>query len=238
MSNAQRKSDSETLPHVLVVDDDDRLRKLLKRYLTQQGFLVSVAASAREAEDAMKLFVFDVMVLDIMMPGKDGITLAQELKPQGVSADMPILILSAKGEPEDRIVGLEAGVDDYLTKPFEPEELTLRLKSLLKRAVIRKQANMPMHMNGMVFHPESNQLIDGVGAAVALTSTEIALLGVLANRRGSFVSREELAAKCRLSSERSVDIHITRLRKKIEMDASQPRAIQTARHKGYGLFAS
>jgi two-component system phosphate regulon response regulator OmpR len=236
MELAKHKLDqkSETLPHVLVVDDDDRLRKLLKRYLTEQGFLVSVAASAKEAAEAMKLFVFDVMVLDIMMPGKDGITFAQELKPDA----MPILILSAKGEPEDRIVGLEAGVDDYLTKPFEPEELTLRLKSLLRRANNRKQMDAPMVLGDFVFNPTSNTLLTHSGELVDLTSTELGLLAVLANRRGVFVSREELAAKCKLSSERSVDIHITRLRKKIEQDASQPRFIQTARHKGYGLFSA
>lgn len=236
MAHAQKKADTQTPPHVLVVDDDDRLRKLLKRYLTQQGFVVSVAASAKEAQEAMKCFSFDVMVLDIMMPGKDGIAFAQELKPQGVDNEMPILILSAKGEPEDRIVGLEAGVDDYLTKPFEPEELTLRLKSLLRRVSVRKQSGEPVVLGGMVFNPTTNQLVTRKGETIALTSTELTLLGVLAHRRGVFISREELSAKCHLNSERNVDIHITRLRKKIEPDADAPRYIQTARHKGYGLF--
>ncbi len=234
MTNTQKYAHADTLPHVLVVDDDDRLRKLLKRYLAQQGFQVSVAASAKEAEEAMKLFAFDVMVLDIMMPGKDGLTLAQELK----TSELPILILSARGEPEDRIVGLEAGVDDYLTKPFEPEEITLRLKSLLRRATKKKNAELPVHLGAIIFHPHTNQLTSETGQSVPVTSTELALLSVLANRRGVFVSREELAAKCGLGSERSVDIHMSRLRKKIEDDTSHPRFIQTARHKGYGLFAA
>lgn len=236
MASTQKKDMPETAPHVLVVDDDDRLRKLLKRYLTQQGFVVNVAADAREAEEAMKCFSYDVMVLDIMMPGKDGLALARELKPSGVDADMPILILSARGEPEDRIVGLEAGVDDYLTKPFEPEELTLRLKSLLKRVEKRRQSKAELMIGPLTYLPERNQLVDKNGEILPLTSTELALLAILADRRGAFVSREELANKCKLGSERSVDIHVARLRKKMEPDAEQPRYLQTARHKGYGLF--
>lgn len=223
-------------PHVLVVDDDDRLRKLLKRYLTTQGFLVSVAANAAEAEKAMQLFHFDVMVLDIMMPGKDGITLAKELKPELKNGELPILILSAKGEPEDRIIGLEAGVDDYLSKPFEPEELTLRLKSLLRRAKGQREVETAFTFGAFEFNPKSNQLTHN-GEVVSLTSTELALLAILVNRRGRFVSREELASKCRLNAERNVDIHITRLRKKLEIHGEESQFIQTARGKGYGLFS-
>lgn len=218
-------------PHILVVDDDDRLRALLQRYLLEQNFTVNVADSADQACAAMQQFNFDAMVLDIMMPGKDGLTLARELEDK----EIPILILSAKGEPEDRIVGLEAGVDDYLTKPFEPEELVLRIKSLLKRAQRQRIVSDICDFGEYQFDPATRELKKGA-EHVELTSTETDLLAVLASQRGRAISREELAQKCRLNSERNVDIHITRLRKKIEADASSPAYIKTIRNIGYGLY--
>lgn len=220
-------------PNILVVDDDDRLRDLLQRYLTEQNFTVNVAASADDALSAMQGQHFDAMVLDIMMPGKDGLTLARELENQ----DIPILILSAKGEPEDRIVGLEAGVDDYLTKPFEPEELVLRIKSLLKRTARSREVSAPCTFGAFVFDPQARVLTTN-HTPIELTSTEVDVLSVLADQRGRAVSREELTQKCRLNHDRNVDTHITRLRKKIEADPSQPIFIKTVRNIGYGLYGA
>ena len=232
MNQSAPQSAPHTKPHILVVDDDDRLRALLQRYLSEHGFAVNVADSAEQAAQAMQSFHFDAMVLDIMMPGKDGLTMARELDGQ----DIPILILSAKGEPEDRIVGLEAGVDDYLTKPFEPEELVLRIKSLLKRAARQREVSSICHFGAFAFDPDSRMLARG-DDNIDLTSTEVELLAILVNQRGRAISREELAQKCRLNSERNVDIHITRLRKKIEADPSKPVFIKTIRNIGYGLYA-
>lgn len=230
-SNDQPISPSSK-PHILVVDDDDRLRELLQRYLSEHGFVVNVADSADQAGEAMGQLHFDAMVLDIMMPGKDGLTFARELE----NKDIPILILSAKGEPEDRITGLETGVDDYLTKPFEPEELVLRIKSLLKRTARRREVSGLCRFGEHMFDP-SNRTLTHSGSEIDLTSTETDLLAVLASRRGEAISREELMEKCRLNSERNIDIHITRLRKKIEADPSNPSFIKTIRNIGYGLYA-
>ena len=232
MTQAQKQPTTNRQPHILVVDDDDRLRALLQRYLQEQNFVVNVAHSAEQAEEAMQTLHFDAMVLDIMMPGKDGLSLARELE----GKDIPILILSAKGEPEDRITGLEAGVDDYLTKPFEPEELVLRIKSLLKRAARMREVLQVCTFGGFTFDPNTRSLKQG-GAVVDLTSSELDLLAVLAHRRGQSVTREELIQKCHLNSERNVDTHMTRLRKKIETDPSKPDYIKTIRNIGYGLYA-
>ena len=235
LMNQPSTTDAHTdrTPHILVVDDDDRLRALLQRYLLEQDFTVNVADSAEQATEALKAFNFDAIILDIMMPGKDGLTLARELEGENI----PILILSAKGEPEDRIVGLEAGVDDYLTKPFEPEELVLRIKSLLKRTARLREISGICAFGEFEFDPKHRSLLKQ-GTPVELTSTEVELLAILANQRGRAISREELAQKCKLNSERNVDTHMTRLRKKIEADPSAPQYIQTVRNVGYGLYGA
>lgn len=219
-------------PHILVVDDDNRLRKLLGQFLRDHGFAVSTAADAKEARQAMDMFAFDAMILDVMMPGEDGISLAASLP----VPRMPILMLSAKSEAEDRIFGLEAGVDDYLTKPFEPKELILRLQTILRRAGERKHPPADIQFGEYVYHPGANQLSKG-GAPIHLTGMEAALLKALAECPGQPVSREALAERAEIANTRSVDVQITRLRKKIEPH-DRPVYIQTVRGEGYALMVA
>ena len=218
--------------HILVVDDDRRLRALLKQFLTAEGFTVSEAASAAEARRAMDLFIFDLMVLDVMMPGETGLQLAGQLR--GKAGFPPILLLTAAGTGADRVAGLEAGVEDYITKPFEPRELVLRLGNILKRA--------PRMEEGVRFGPfrYAAGLLEGAEGEVYLTGTEQALLEALAGTPGQPVSREALAAHAGLgggedAASRAVDAQIARLRKKIEPDTARPRFIQTVRGAGYKL---
>jgi two-component system, OmpR family, phosphate regulon response regulator OmpR len=216
--------------HILVVDDDDRLRDLLKRFLNDHGFAVSTAATTADARYLMTLFQFDLMVLDVMIPGESGLEFAASL-PRPM---LPILMLSARAEAEDRINGLEAGVDDYLTKPFEPKELILRIRAILKRAQSLSASKHHVQFGAYQFDLKNHQLQLG-GEPIYLTTTEATLLKVLAERAGSAVSRAELSELASLGSERSVDVQITRLRKKLEQP-SQPMFIQTVRGEGYGLF--
>ncbi len=216
--------------HILVVDDDDRLRDLLKRFLHDHDYAVSTAASTNDARYLMSLFAFDLIVLDVMIPGESGLEFAGSLtKPM-----LPILMLSARSEPEDRINGLEAGVDDYLTKPFEPKELILRIRAILKRAQALNTSKQHLTFGSYQFDLKNHQL-QLEGAPIYLTSTEATLLKILAEHAGQAVSRAELAELASLGSERSVDVQITRLRKKIEQQ-SQPVFIQTVRGAGYGLY--
>lgn len=220
-------------PHILVVDDDDRLRALLKQFLSEQGFMVTAAADAAEARRKLAWFTFDLMVLDVMMPGETGLSLLKSLAKE---QQMPVLMLSAMGEAEDRIKGLEIGAEDYLTKPFEPKELVLRVKTILRRSVATKEALSTIAFGGYVFDIAANRLMKG-NAAIALTSNEIALLKALAESAGTPVSREELARRMPGSgNERSVDVQVTRLRKKIEGSDGKPAYIQTVRGAGYVLY--
>ncbi|MDX2113953.1 MAG: response regulator [Alphaproteobacteria bacterium] len=220
-------------PHILIVDDDDRLRALLKKFLCEQGFMVSVAASTKEAREQLGWFVFDVMILDVMMPGETGLELLTELRRKS----LPVLMLSAMGEADDRIAGLEAGAEDYLTKPFEPKELVLRLRTILKRSEAAGGAVLPQVAFGdFVFDTATNQL-KKTGQSVALTSAEAALLKQLIRYLGTPVAREQLAAVLPGSaSERSIDVQITRLRKKIEDSEGKPLHLQTIRGEGYVLY--
>ncbi len=225
---------TEQAAHILVVDDDDRLRSLLKKYLSGHGFAVSTAASASEARKAMALFLFDLLVLDVMMPGETGLQLAHSLRHEG--SETPILMLSAKGEAEERIAGLEAGADDYLPKPFEPHELLLRIHSVMRRrarAAPPATAD-PIQFGDFTFDPELSLLTQG-GIPIHLTTAESAVLRMLAERAPHPVSREELMQACGTASERNVDVQITRLRRKIETD-SRPQHIQTVRGAGYALI--
>lgn len=227
---------SDEQPHILVVDDDRRLRALLGRYLGENGFRVTVAENADAAEDKLRGIAFDLMILDVMMPGRDGISFARDLRRVN---PMPILMLTAMGEATDRIAGLEAGVDDYLTKPFEPRELLLRLRSILRRLPVSPPPpHEPIALGEVVFDPDSEELRRG-DAAIALTATEANLLKVFATRPGEALDREELL---RLSGTegggRTVDVQVTRLRKKIEPDPAHPRYLQTVRGKGYRLRPS
>ena len=219
-------------PHVLVVDDDDRLRELLRKYLSENGFLVSTASDAGDARARLGGLAFDVIVLDLMMPGESGFEFARRLRLQST---VPLLMLTAMGETEDRIAGFEHGADDYLTKPFEPRELLLRLHAILRR--IPTPPTLPVRVNmGDVAFDLGRQQLDRGGEPIHLTSVETALLIALAEQAGTVLSREELiAATGAEAGGRTVDVQVTRLRRKIEADPRLPRYLQTVRGRGYVL---
>ncbi len=221
-------------PHILIVDDDDRLRALLQKFLSEQGLMVTAASDAAEARRKMEWFDFDLMVLDVMMPGETGLELLASMSNK---RHVPVLILSAMAEADDRIAGLEIGAEDYLIKPFEPKELVLRVRSILRRANIEKEKSQTITFGNSVFDL-STALLERAGKTVALTSTEAAMLKLLAEHKGSPVSREELSGlMAGGASERSVDVQITRLRKKIEEGDGKPVYLQTVRGAGYVLYA-
>lgn len=226
---------ADDAPHVLVVDDDGRIRELLSRYLTTNGFRVTPAADAAVARAAMSGLQFDIVILDVMMPGENGLDLARFLKSQ---SDVPICMLTAQSETEDRIVGLETGVDDYLPKPFEPRELLLRLQNILKRgtATAALPESDEIRMGQMTFHIARGELRHGE-KSVKLTERERDLLRMFAGRKGDSIARHELAADESTGSERAIDVQINRLRRKIEIDPSNPVYLQTVRGKGYILYA-
>jgi two-component system phosphate regulon response regulator OmpR len=219
-------------PHLLVVDDDQRLRTLLQRYLTANGFRVTAASDAVEARALIKSIDFDCLVLDVMMPGESGLDLATGLRTQ---SEVPILMLTARGEPQDRIAGLERGADDYLAKPFEPRELMLRLNALLKRTKNARPAPLrEVRMGECVFDSESGKLTRA-GKRIKLTGTEAQMLKLFAANAGRTFSRTQLCDRLNIALERSVDVQVTRLRRKIEDDQKLPLYIQTVRGIGYVL---
>ncbi len=218
--------------HILVVDDDERIRTLLQRYLTTNGFRVSVAANAEDARSLMKGFAFDLLILDVMMPGESGFDLTRGVR---AHSQVPILMLTARGEAADRITGLENGADDYLPKPFEPRELVLRLNALLRRSTPPMQsAHKEVSMGEAVFDPERAQL-RRKGKPVHLTSSEAALLQLFAANAGRAFSRTDLCTRLGVALERSIDVQVTRLRRKIEEDPKLPLYLQTVRGVGYVL---
>lgn len=221
----------EELPHILVVDDDERIRMLLLRYLNEHGFLAVAASSAAEASEMLARFMFDALVLDIMMPGETGLEFTRRFKQ---SSDLPVLLLTALGESDDKIAGFESGADDYLSKPFEPRELVLRLHAILRRRP--KPAPLKSFRVGRwIFNEADNELKDD-GDSMSLTTVEKNLLCALASRAGEVISREELAGLCGLDAgERTIDVQVTRLRRKIEEDVKRPRCLQTVRGRGYML---
>lgn len=226
---------TEDMPHILVVDDDTRLREALRRYLGQNGFLVSTAADAAEARAKLDSLAFDLMILDVMMPGESGLDLTRGLKGR-----IPILLLTARGDPDDRIAGLEAGADDYLGKPFEPRELVLRIQSILRR--LPKPAAPPAEtrLGRWIFDPTREELRGGADPAaeiVRLTTAEAALLKVLAANPGTVFTREELVDRAGVdgNNARTIDVQVTRLRRKLEDDPRLPRYLQTVRGEGYVL---
>ncbi|MBI2239188.1 MAG: response regulator [Magnetospirillum gryphiswaldense] len=220
-------------PHILVVDDDDRLRQLLRKYLSDNGYLVSTAASAAEARTKLSLVEADMLVLDVMMPGEDGLSLTRDLRR---TRGVPILLLTAMGEPEDRISGLETGADDYLTKPFEPRELLLRIASILRRTPKPEAAaSKVLSLGAFVWDITRAELRQG-DEMVHLTTAEKDLLGILAEQVNQSVSRDDLAARTgNAANPRAVDVQVTRLRKKLEDDPRLPRYLQTVRGQGYML---
>ncbi|MBL8706065.1 MAG: response regulator transcription factor [Rhodospirillales bacterium] len=231
---------SEDAPHILVVDDDTRLRGLLRKFLSDQGFRVSTAGSAEEARKQLESLSFDLLVLDVMMPGENGFQLTQSLRQ---TSAVPILMLTALGETDNRIEGLERGADDYLPKPFEPRELVLRLKSLLRRAAAPSTteptpATPPpaeVKLGELRFDPLRMVLLRGE-QAVCLTTAEASLLRLLAEQPGEIISRETLTERGAIAGGvRAVDVQVTRLRRKVEPDPKLPRYLQTVRGRGYVL---
>ncbi len=226
---------SETEPHLLVVDDDARLRELLRRYLSENGFRITVAADAQEARANLASFAFDLIVLDVMMPGESGLDLTRALRSAGQPDRLPILLLTAIAEPEDRVNGLEHGADDFLAKPFEPRELVLRIRNILERRAAPETANRPVVFGGYRFDLARNELLRGE-SIVHLTAAEASLMSILASKAGQPVSREELSRSAQFRGNiRNVDVQMTRLRRKVEADARYPRYLHTVRGTGYAL---
>lgn len=218
--------------HVLIIDDDDRIRDLLSRYLIKQGYRASTAANADEARSKMSGLKYDLLIIDIMMPGEDGLTLTKSLR---VHHDVPIILLTALGEAEQRIAGLRSGADDYLPKPFEPEELLLRIDNVFRRAGKTQTADK------VVFGPYEYDLTKSLlrknGKQMKLTTGEQTLLSLLAGQAGAVVSRYILSENIKAQSERAVDVQMTRLRSKLEDDTSEPQYLLTVRGEGYRLVS-
>lgn len=230
--------ENEATTHLLVVDDDERLRGLLQRYLAEEGFRVTAAADASAARRALAAFAFDLIVLDVMMPGESGLALTASLRQE--RTHVPILMLTARGAPDDRVAGFEHGVDDYLAKPFDPRELVLRIRTILRRAAqaptSQPLSNAPVQIGPRWFDIERGEL-RGPEGIVRLTGGEAALLQALARRVGEILSREDIATALATpeAGERAIDVQVTRLRRKIEIDPREPRFLQTIRHRGYVL---
>lgn len=227
---------TQAAPHILVVDDDERLRNLLHKYLGEQGFFVSTAANTKEAEELLAVFATDAMVLDVMMPGETGVAFARRLRERASAP--PVLLLTARGEVEDRIAGLEAGAADYLAKPFAPKELLLRLTNLVARAQQANEAKRAVRFGEYRFDLVQGRLSKN-DEAIYLTSSEIDCLRILGQSAGTPVTRETMATTLGdVTNERSVDVQINRLRKKIEAVPGKPIYLQTIRHAGYVLYAN
>lgn len=234
-------------PHILVVDDDDRLRELLTRYLGENGFNVSSARDAANARASLSGLQFDLIVLDVLMPGEKGVDLARSLREAGVK--VPILLLTALSETEDRIAGLEAGVDDYLAKPFEPRELVLRIEAILRRygelpdnddPATSEEVDSTVSFGAYRFDM-MRMILQRGDEHIYLTTAEQALLAALVKRRGQTTSREQLQGMISgnaidPAASRSIDVQVTRLRRKFEEDPKQPRYLQTVRGQGYVLY--
>lgn len=224
----------EDLPHILVVDDDRRLRDLLNRYLTENGFRVTTAGDTAEARRKMAAFDFDLLVLDLMMPGESGLEFAADLRN---GSSVPILMLTAMGETEDRISGLEHGADDYMSKPFEPRELVLRIQTVLRRMPRAIAPTGEIVFGPCRFDFDRNELYREE-KRVRLTESEAKLLAALALNPGAPLTREDLSRETGVGGGgRSIDVQVTRLRRKIEHDPRDPRYLQTVRGKGYVLLA-
>ena len=220
--------------HILVVDDDERIRTLLKRYLTRSGFYVTAARDAAHARRLLAGLEFDLLVVDVMMPGEDGLSFTRDVRP---TLSSPILLLTARGEAEDRIAGLEHGADDYLAKPFEPRELLLRIGAILRRTqppAPRPEGPRSLSLGEVRYDVTRGELWRG-DVPIRLTSTEAALMRIFARTPHAPVDRQTLLAEMDDAQERAVDVQVTRLRRKIEADPRAPRYLQTVRGSGYML---
>jgi len=216
--------------HILVVDDDDGIRSLVKQYLNENKYLVTTAESAEEASEKIKIIKFDLIVLDIMMPGKSGLDFIEDNK----KLETPIILLTAKGQPSERIAGLEIGADDYLPKPFEPKELILRIQNILNKTTKTEQKriiefeNVKIDLNKLLIMKNNKEF--------KINNTEKTILEKMINNPGKTFSRESIGQLINLDKERSIDVIITRLRKKIEIDPKNPKFLQTIRGAGYVLW--
>ena len=219
------------LAHILVVDDDDGIRDLVKKYLNENNFLVTTSNNAENASEKIKIIKFDIIVLDIMMPGKNGLEFIEEHKS---TINTPIILLTAKGDADERVAGLEIGADDYLPKPFEPKELVLRIKNILNKTKTIEQkrivefSNIKIDLNKLLIHKENEEF--------KINNTEKIILERMINNPGKTFSREDIGKLINIDKERSVDVIITRLRKKIELDPKNPKFLQTLRGSGYVLW--
>ena len=221
-------------PHLLLVDDDDRIRELLKRYLAQAGARVSAAHDAASARGLLASMDFDLLIVDVMMPVEDGFSLAESVRR---TSRVPIVLLTARGMPEDRIRGLSIGADDYVAKPFEPAELALRINAILRRTVTARGETPELVSFGPFSFNSARGELSRDGTNVRLTEAEVTLLRILAARPGDVISREDLAKRTGAGLERSVDVQVTRLRRKVEADPRAPVYLQTVRGVGYRLAA-
>lgn len=230
---------SDVDPHLLIVDDDERIRTLLQKFLMRHGFLVTAARDAGHARRVLSGLEFDLIVMDVMMPGEDGVSLTRDLRQR---SETPVLLLTAKGETEDRIAGLEAGADDYLAKPFEPKELLLRINAILRRMPEpSEEPPLPkvLSLGPIRYDMERGEMWQGEDL-IRLTATESQLMRIFSAQVGEALSRtqlvEDLGRDRGQAQERAVDVQITRLRRKIETDPKQPRYLQTVRGAGYMLM--
>ncbi len=219
------------ISHILVVDDDYGIRSLVKKYLNENNFIVTTADSAEDATEKIKIIKFDLIILDIMMPGKSGLEFIQENK---IKLDTPIILLTAKGEANERIEGLEIGADDYLPKPFEPKELILRIKNIVKKTIKLNQKRVIKFEDIKI--DLNKQLIFKNKIEYKVNNTEKIILEKMINNPGKTFSREDIGLLIDLDKERSIDVIITRLRKKIEIDPKNPKFLQTIRGAGYVLW--
>ena len=217
--------------HILVVDDDDGIRTLVKKYLNENNYLVNTANSAEDATEKIKIIKFDLIILDIMMPGKNGLEFIKDNKKK---LDTPIILLTAKGEPKERIEGLEIGADDYLPKPFEPKELILRIQNIMNK--VKKDIKKKILVFENIKIDLNKQIITKDNIDNKINNTEKTILEKMINNPGKVFSREEIGFLISLDKERSIDVIITRLRKKIEIDPKNPKFLQTIRGAGYVLW--
>ena len=219
------------IAHILVVDDDDGIRSLVKKYLNENKYLVTTAENAENALEKIKIIKFDLIVLDIMMPGKSGLEFIAENKKY---LDTPVILLTAKGETSERVAGLEVGADDYLPKPFEPKELILRIRNILNKTIKKDQKRIIEFENVKI--DLNKLLIFKSGKEFKINGTEKTILEKMINNPGKTFSREDIGRLINLDKERSIDVIITRLRKKIEIDPKNPKFLQTIRGTGYVLW--
>lgn len=218
--------------HILIIDDDEKIRDLLKQYLKNNNFFVSTAINASDAEEKLKIIKFDLAIIDIMMPGKDGLQLTKEIREK---IDLPIILLTAKGEPEDRVRGLELGAEDYLPKPFEPKELLLRIKNVIKRIRKNKYVITSIKIGKANINMKKME-IQKEKKVIKINASEKTLLENMIGSAGKIFSREEISKITNLTQERSIDVLVTRLRQKIEPDPKNPKYLQTVRGTGYVLW--